>query len=85
MSHHEYRTESLDLAAWMLAHDVELLDCRAITLRRSEFIFEDSQQHCHQKAIEFGNSLVTKTLESRKRLITISKSGRSGAQKKKEG
>ena len=71
-----YRTESLDLAAWLMAHGYVLADVVMLTTHRHRYAFDDPDDKAKGDAIKFANSMAADVLDTRKRLITLSRSGR---------
>jgi hypothetical protein len=76
MANEPYRTESLDLAAWLMAHGHDLVDVEKLTSNRHKWVLDDSEGEAARLANKFANSVAADVLDKRKRLITISRSGR---------
>lgn len=74
MSGQVYVTESMDLAAYLMAH-LEFIEARMIAHKRHVFVLDDPEGVGEKLAIGFANSITADTLDNRKRLVTIMKSG----------
>ena len=78
-----FRTESLDLAAWLMAHGLNLADFKKVASGRHIWIFEDPKGDAEQLSTTFANSIAADVLDKRKRLITITRSGHHDGQRQR--
>jgi len=76
MSTRPYKTESIDLAAWLMAHGHDLVDVEKIAHGRHQWCLDDQKDEASDLATKFANSLAADVMDNRKRLISISRSGR---------
>ena len=77
-----FETECLDLASWLRANrgegdDLKIHKAKRLTPGRTKFILRDPMDRADDLALDFSDSLSAKVLEERKKLISLSKSGRS--------
>ena len=76
MSQEPYKTESLDLAAWLMAYDLELVGVEEISHGRHQWQLGDPEGTARDLSTKFANSIAADVLDNRKRLITIARSGK---------
>lgn len=86
MGHRTYTTSSLDLTAWLMAHNYELLEARKVGSGRHELIFADPEGTAADCAVKWANSLAADVLDKRMRVMTIIRSGQlKGRQGRERG
>lgn len=76
MSQEPYKTESLDLAAWLMAHGYDLVGVMKISHGRHQWQLGDPEGTAAELSTKFANSTAADVLDKRKRLITLARSGR---------
>ena len=77
-----YETECLDLCSWLRAHrgkgdDLRIHQAKKLAPGRTKFFLRDPMDRAEDLALEFADSVAASVLEERKKLISLSKSGRA--------